>query len=148
MSRSVDLFIDANTSIDELAAKLGDLAGVPLREAADVGASGSRRWTLEDGDVRAVLSEHPYVDDGDLLLSHYRFALSARVQESVRLQDSRETALLRRIADKLIHGTRARVLLVLDLQYRDRPGAQGATETQPPEPAPAESERPSEALSQ
>ena len=122
MSRSVDLFIDVAVPIEELAAKLGDLAGVTLTRVADAAddAEGGEHWVLEDGSVRAVLAAHPYVDDGELVFSHYRYALSARVANSARPQDAPETFLLRRLADKVLHGAGLPALLVLDLQYRDR----------------------------
>ena len=114
MSRSVDLFIDADIPIGELAAELGRLTDLSLDPRPD-----SAEWTLEEGEVRATLAEHPYVDDGDLLLAHYRYALSCRVTNGVRLQAAPETALLRLVAEALQHKSEMPVLLVLDLQYRD-----------------------------
>ncbi len=79
MSRSVDLFIDANVPLDELAGALGRHTGSSLVPEAD-----QARWVLQEGDIRATLAEHPYGDDGDLPFSRYRFALSARVSNDVR----------------------------------------------------------------
>jgi hypothetical protein len=114
MSRSVDLFIDADVTLDELASALGRHTGTQLVVEPD-----QARWVLEDGDTRATLAEHPYGDDGDLLFTRYRFALSARVSNDVRPHDTAEAALLRRVAEKIQKGPAWPVLLVHDLQYRD-----------------------------
>jgi hypothetical protein len=121
MSRSVDLFIDADAPIDEVAANLGELLGSPLVQGPGPGI-----WLLQEGSVEAVLSRHPFLDDGDLLLSRYRYALSAQVSNSGRIQDAPETALLRHVADRVLRGSHLPALLVFDLQYRDRPGADSA----------------------
>jgi hypothetical protein len=115
MSRSVDLFIQSTLSLDELAATIGrrvekTLAPGPAPDS----------WVLSDNDVEAVLRAHPYVDDGELLFSHYPYALSASVANDLRLQDAPATDLLRKVADRLQRGEGIAVLLVLDLQYRDR----------------------------
>jgi hypothetical protein len=127
MSRSIDLFIDADLSLDELADGLGRQAGSPLAQEPD-GCS----WRLTDGEVDAVLSEHRYCDDGDLPLSRYRFALSARLPNDVRPSDSAEATLLRRVAQQIQRGPAWPVLLVHDLQYRDQPpGASPAVQGAP-----------------
>jgi hypothetical protein len=115
MSRSVDLFIDADLPLDELAGALGRQTGSSLVPEAD-----QARWVLEEGDTRATLAEHPYCDDGDLPFSRYRFALSARVSNDVRPHDTAEAALLRRVAHQIQQGLPWPVLLVHDLQYRER----------------------------
>jgi hypothetical protein len=115
MSRSVDLFISAPEPLDELATEVGRIIGRGL-----VRMAGPDRWLLEEDGVGAVLSAHAYADDGNLFFSHYRYALSARVGNSSRPQDSAEAALLRRVAHKLQSGSKWPVLLVLDLQYRDQ----------------------------
>lgn len=115
MSRSVDLFIDADLPLDELAGALGRQTGSSLVPEAD-----QARWVLEEGDARATLAEHPYCDDGDLPFSRYRFALSARVSNDVRPHDTAEAALLRRVAHQIQQGLPWPVLLVHDLQYRER----------------------------
>ncbi len=130
MSRSVDLFIDADAPIDEVAANLSELLGSPLAAGPGPGT-----WLLQEGTVEAVLSRHPFLDDGELLLSRYRYALSARVPNTVRIQDAPETALLRHVADRVMRGSHLPALLVFDLQYRDRPGGDSA---QPESPAPAD----------
>jgi hypothetical protein len=124
MSRSVDLFIDADIPIGELAAELGRLTDLTLDPRPD-----APEWTLEEGEVRATLAEHPYVDDGDLLLAHYRYALSCQVTTGVRLQAAPETALLRLVAEALQHKSARPVLLVLDLQYRDPTASNAAAAT-------------------
>lgn len=130
MSRSVDLFIQSTLSIDELATTIGrhletTLAPGPAQDS----------WVLADEGVEAVLRSHPYVDDAELRLSHYPYALSASVANDVRLQDASATALLRRVADRLQRGEGLAVLLVLDLQYRDRASQPPAADTsQPPAP--------------
>jgi hypothetical protein len=128
MSRSVDLFIDAEMSLEEMAEALGRCIGVALR-SDDAG------WPLDDGSIHAVLSEHPYQDDGDLVLSRYRFVVSARVANDGRPQDSAEAAFLRRVAGQIHRGPAWPVLVVLDLQYRDRtPGSESASDL-PSDPA-------------
>jgi hypothetical protein len=115
MSRSVDLFIDTDLSLDELAEGVGRQVGSPLAVEPD-----GRGWRLSDGEVHAVLSEHRYRDDGDLTLSRYRFALSARLPNDVRPHDTAEAMLLRRVAQQIQRGPGWPVLLVHDLQYRDQ----------------------------
>jgi hypothetical protein len=116
MSRSVDLFIDADLPLDEVADGVGRQVGSPLLVEPD-----GRGWRLSAGEVHAVLSEHRYRDDGDLPLSRYRFALSARLPNDVRPHDTAEANLLRRVAQLIQRGPGWPVLLVHDLQYRDRP---------------------------
>jgi hypothetical protein len=127
MSRSVDLFIDADVSLEDLAAALGRLLSTPLVAEPD-----RPGWVLREEELRAVLAEHPYGDDGDLLFTRYRFALSARVSNDVRPHDAPEAAWLRRVALKIQQGPTWPVLLVHDLQYRERldtaaPDGAGAT---------------------
>jgi hypothetical protein len=122
MSRSVDLFIDAGLSLEELAAELGRVLGTPLAAQPDQAG-----WLVQQGQVQATLAEHPYGDDGDLLFSHYRFALSARVANEVRPHETAEAAFLRRVALKIQQGPGWLLLLVHDLQYRERLEAAGAS---------------------
>lgn len=123
MSRSVDLFIDLEPPIDSAAAEIQKLTGFTLESGEMPGT-----WTLQEGEVHAELHAHPYVDDGDLLLGRYRWALSCRVPSGVRLADAPETTLLRLISEALQKGGIA-TLLVHDLQYRD--GAAAAATGQP-----------------
>jgi hypothetical protein len=119
MSRSVDLFIGADASLDDVAEAIGSKCEV--RMTADPEHS---RWVMADGDRRAVLAPHRYLDDGELHLSRYPYALSAGVAAG-RPQDSAEAALLRRIGHRLQEAEGWPVLVVLDLQYRDTPGSDG-----------------------
>ncbi len=123
MSRSVDLFIDAQLSLDEVADAVGRLAGAPL-----VAEPEHARWRLREGETQATLAEHPYGDDGPLLYTRYRYALSARVANEQRPHDTREAALLRRVADLVQRGPAWPVLLVHDLQYAELAGAGEAGE--------------------
>jgi hypothetical protein len=126
MSRSVDLFIDASQPIDEMAAILGELIDSPFVDSPESGG-----WVLNQGDVQATLRAHPFVDDSDLPFTHFKYALSARVSDAIRLQDSPATTLLRRVADRIQRELGLAVLLVLDLQYRDQAGPSGATKPDP-----------------
>jgi hypothetical protein len=130
VSRSVDLFICYDQSIQELATAIGRLMEKELTPGPGVDT-----WVLQEGDVEVLLREHPYVDDGELLLSSYRFALSGSVPNDVRPQDAKTTEFLRRVADRLHRGDGVLVLLVLDLQYRDRAPTASPTESPASEPA-------------
>ncbi|MGH9054291.1 MAG: hypothetical protein ACRDYY_00235 [Acidimicrobiales bacterium] len=110
--RSVDLFIAAELPPGDMAAELGRAAGTSCTPGPEPGT-----WVLQEGGTRALLAQHRYVDDGDLLLSRYRYALSARVADTVRPQDTPEAALLRMVGRKLQHSPWP-VLMVLDLQFR------------------------------
>lgn len=123
MSRSVDLFIDLEPPIESVAAAIHRLCGIAL-EPGEVPDT----WSLEEGEVHADLHAHPYVDDGQLLLGRYRWALSCRVANGVRLTDAPETSLLRLVSEAL-HNGGVPVLLVHDLQYRDRVAADAHPET-------------------
>ena len=118
MSRSVDLFIDSELSLPDLAARLHQLSGVglvPAREEDCLVMAGSA--------VQARLSGHDYLDDHELCLSRYRYVLSARVPGDVNPRDSKEASVLRSISQTL--RSEMAVLLVLDLQYRDVTADQG-----------------------
>lgn len=128
MSRSVDLFIDADLPLERLAAELGQRLDAAVAEDP-----GSSRWRLQLGEVTAHLGPHPYVDDRDLLLSRYRYALSARVVGDEALPDAREATVLRRASQVLRRETPWRLLLVLDLHYRD-PGPSSPANSSPPDP--------------
>ncbi len=114
MSRSVDLFISTDASVEELAAVIAARAGlVPDPSVGPPADDGG--VSLVDGDLSARLHEHAFVDDRELVLSRYRYALSLRTTVGGHLGSSPETALLRRVASSLDDHS---VLLVLDLQYR------------------------------
>lgn len=120
MSRSVDLFLDSPLELGELARRLGSVTDLTFTPEAD--GSG---WITRTGQVVARLGPHHYVDDGDLLLSQYRYALSCRVGNDGRLTDSAEVDLMRRVLYILRNRTPLKLLLVLDLQYRDHPAEAG-----------------------
>jgi hypothetical protein len=116
VSRSVDLFISSSLPLDELAADLGRRTDAELLPTTDPG-----RWRFVDGGVTAELSEHPYLDDGELWLSRYRYVLSSRMATGVGPLDSPEVLSLRHLAQTLHDPVSFPVLLVLDLQYRLEP---------------------------
>jgi hypothetical protein len=120
MSRSVDLFIGSSLPIDQVAEMLHTRSGAQLVPTVD-----PQRWRFIDGAVTADLYEHPYVDDGELWLSRYRYVLSTRMAEGVGPVDSAEVLGLRHLAQVLHDPAELPVLLVLDLQYRIGPAARG-----------------------
>jgi hypothetical protein len=116
VSRSVDLFISSAAPLEELAATI--IARTGLTADGDAG-DGDQGVALRTGDLRAVLHEHRFVDDGDLFLTRYRYALSMRTTAAGHVGLSLETARLREVAVALADHP---VLLVLDLQYRAEAG--------------------------
>jgi hypothetical protein len=118
VSRSVDLFISSSLPLDQLAADLGRRSDAQLLPTTD-----PARWRFVDGGVTAELSEHPYVDDGELWLSRYRYVLSARMVAGVGPLDSPEVLSLRHLAQTVHDPVSFPCLLVLDLQYRLEPPA-------------------------
>jgi hypothetical protein len=127
MSRSVDLFISSSLPLDELAEVLRRRSSAQLIPTTD-----PDRWRYIDGPVIAELFEHPYLDDGDLWLSRYRYVLSARMGSGVGPLDSVEVRSLRHLSQLLHDPESFPVLLVLDLQYRLGP--------QPPDDVPSSDE--------
>ena len=114
MSRSIDLFINAPVGLDDLAAELTRLTGSPFVAVPDAPI-----WVMRDGDVVAELSEHRFANDGNLLLTHYRYCLSARIARDAQLDTSSpEVASLRGVLAAIRLATRYSVVLVWDLQYR------------------------------
>ncbi len=120
MSRSIDLFIRSPKTIDEVAPEMARLTGLTVAPGQVPGTC-----SLDEGGVHAELRSHPYIDDGELLLERYQYALSARVPEGSRPADSKEANLLRVVSEALRKGG-IESLLVHDLQFRDR-GAGPAT---------------------
>jgi len=118
VSRSIDLFIRSSKAIDEVVSDV-----TRLTELTFVPAGTTETWILDEGEVHAELRAHSFVDDGDLLLERYQYALSARVELGVRPADSKEAQILRRVSERLRNGA-MESLLVHDLQYRD--GGSGA----------------------
>ncbi len=117
MSRSVDLFIDLEPPIESVAAEIQRHSELALQPGEVPGT-----WSLDAGDVHAELHAHPYVDDGDLLLGRFRWALSCRLGPDARPAAAAETTLLRLVSESLQQAGVA-VLLVHDLQYRDQVAA-------------------------
>ena len=124
MSRSVDLFIQSDKTLEEVA---GVLTQVTEKEVTEGSVPGTLVWS--DGTIAADLRKHPYIDDGDLSFEEYTYALSARAS-GFKLTDTPEAIALRRVADKL-RGAGMRTLLVHDLQYKDRPPALSADTSAP-----------------
>lgn len=125
MSRSIDLFIRSPKSLDEMAPDLSRITGFDLHPGSVPGT-----WSLDEGDVHAELRAHPYIDDGELVLERYQYALSARVEQGSRLVDSKEANLLRVVSEGL-RQAHVESLLVHDLQYRDREGAPAGSAASP-----------------
>jgi hypothetical protein len=121
MSRSVDLFVASDLPIEEVAGQLGRAIGASFTPSPN-GAS----YVLRDGKVVIEFGPHPYRDDGDLLLSRYAYALSACVPDDARPQDTPEAVVLRKIAQAVREKGLFRVLLVMDLQFRDGDERDGA----------------------
>ena len=113
MSRSVDLFLSTPEPLEVVAATIRDAAGVTVDAALD------GTWAVRDGETSVSLSPHRYVDDGDLFLSRYAYALSGEVPATARPQDTPAAALLRQVGSALQQHTSWAVLMVLDLQYRE-----------------------------
>lgn len=116
MSRSIDLFIRSPKPIDEVAPEVARLTGMTFTAGRVPGTC-----SVEEGGVHAELHSHPYIDDGELLLERYQYALSTRVPEGTRTADSSQASLLRMVSEALRKGG-IESLLVHDLQYRDRVG--------------------------
>lgn len=131
MSRSIDLFIQCPKPIEEVASDVGRLAEVEVKPGGLPGT-----WSLDAKGVHAELRAHPYIDDGELVLERFQYALSCRVANGTRLADSAEAALLRLVSQSL-RKIAVPSLLVHDLQYRDRPASE-----EPPAKADAQTEAP------
>ena len=133
--RSIDLFVASDQTLGELAEQITKVSGFKLSPGTD-----ETEWWLQEGDIRARLSGHPYIDDGDLDFSGYSYVLSCRVRAETRLADAAETVLLRLIAETLHRGG-VPTLRVHDLQYRDR-GSERARGPQPEPSSPTDREPP------
>jgi len=119
MSRSVDLFLSTPEPLEVVAATIREKAGVSVDAALD------GTWTVREGETSVSLSPHRYVDDGDLFLSRYAYALSGEVPATARPQDTPVAALLRQVGSAIQQHTSWAVLMVLDLQYREPIPAEG-----------------------
>jgi hypothetical protein len=118
VSRTVDLFIRSGQAAQDLAASLGRLTRLPVKAGEQPGT-----WLLQQGEVVAVLRQHPYSDDGRLQFSRYPFVLTARTNGE-RLTESPEAAMLREVADRL-REAQVPTMLVHDLEFRDRDAGPG-----------------------
>lgn len=134
MSRTIDLFIASSLPVDQVAGEIGRLS-----KLAPIPAPDGLSWSFDHDDVHAVLKVHNYVDDGELRLERYPYALSARVADKAWMGNAAQTVFLRRVAEALRFddpaGTKFITLLVHDLQNRDRSPL--VSSGRPAEPAPA-----------
>ena len=85
MSRTIDLFIDSDQPLEQVAAQLSDLTGHPLVASPD-----RSRFVFQDGPVTAYLAEHDFLDDDDLPLSEFRYVLSTSVSSPGDIDDGAE----------------------------------------------------------
>ena len=115
MTRSIDLFIQSDATLERVAGDIRRITGATLVESPD-----GDGWVLSEGGVEARLGTHPYLDDGELTLQRYRYCLATTVTGSHRPSDSPGAALLRMVGDLLQRGGTYSCLLVVDLQYRER----------------------------
>ena len=120
MARTVDLFIDSDQPIEQLAYRLGELAGTVPRPAP-LGAS----YLLGDGEVAARLAEHDFLDDEGLPLSEFRYVVSCAVRRPGELDESAELAFLRALNRRLRQESLWPSLLVVDLERLDPADADG-----------------------
>ncbi|MGH9105986.1 MAG: hypothetical protein ACRDZX_09145 [Acidimicrobiales bacterium] len=120
MSRTVDLFIDSDQPLEQVALQLSELAERPLTVCAD-----RSRWVMRDAGVTAYLAEHDFLDDDELPLSEFRYVLSASVKGAGDIDDSPEVACLRRVNARVRERAQLPSLLVIDLERPDGalPGA-------------------------
>ena len=114
MSRTVDLFLDSDRPLEQVAGELSQLTRLQLVALPD-----GSRFVLQDGDVHAYLAEHDFLDDDDLPLSEFRYVLSASVTKQGSLEDSPQLACLRRVNAALRAATSVPSLLVIDLERPD-----------------------------
>jgi hypothetical protein len=115
LTRSIDLFIQSDASLEAVAGDIRRVTGATLGESPD-----GDGWVLSEGGVEAHLGPHPYLDDGELLLRRYSYCLSTAVTGSQRPTDSPGAALLRMVGDLLQREGAYSCLLVVDLQYREQ----------------------------
>lgn len=122
MSRTVDLFIDSDQPLEQVADHLSELTGRPLVATPD-----RARFVLQDGPVTAYLAEHDFLDDDDLPLSEFRYVLSAPVRSPGAVDDSAEVACLRQVNADLRTGSDLPSLLVIDLERPDAGPGMGSS---------------------
>ena len=114
MPRTVDLFIDSDQPLQQVAAQLGDVTGHLLAASPD-----RSQFVLQEGPVTAYLAEHDFLDDDDLPLSEFRYVLSAPVRTAGDIDESAEVACLRRVHSQLRSSVGLPSLLVIDLERPD-----------------------------
>jgi hypothetical protein len=113
MSRTVDLFVDSDQPLEQVAAQLSELTGYQFVPSPD-----HCRFLVQDGPVIAYLAEHDFLDDDDLPLSEFRYVLSAAVR-GPSIDDSAEVACLRQVNARLRESACLPSLLVIDLERPD-----------------------------
>jgi hypothetical protein len=116
VSRTVDLFLDSDQPLGQLAVQLSDLTGLPLVPVPD-----RDRFVIKDGEVVLHLTQHDFLDDDGLPLSEFRFVLSASVRHPGDIEASSEIASLRRVGSALRAQGALPSLLVIDLERPDGP---------------------------
>ena len=114
MPRTVDLFLDGDQPLDQVAERLGELSSARFVSSPD-----HTYFVAHAGEVVAHLSDHDFLDDDDLPLSEFRYVLSASVNQGTSVEDSPELAFLRRVNAGLRHGGGFASLLVIDLERPD-----------------------------
>jgi hypothetical protein len=113
MRRYIQLFIDTPMQVADLADHLARMTGMPFVE--DPLEEG---WATGDDSFNAVLTANGYPDEGFPVLSKYPFVLSTKVAEEERPHDAAAMVMMRLISEQLQVDAGARVLLVVDLQFR------------------------------
>jgi len=113
VSRTIDLFLDSDQPLELLAGRLALLTGREFVASPD-----GTRFAMRERDVVAYLAEHDFLDDEDLLLSQFRYVLSAVVKGTGELEESPEAVCLRSVNALFRQGGAGASLLVMDL---DRP---------------------------
>lgn len=115
MPRTIDLFLDSDQPLDQLASRLSQLCGRRFVPSPDRAA-----YVLQDGPVVAHLSAHDFVDDDGLPLSEFRYVVSSTVTLGAELEATPELATLRQLR-RALEDDRSGItcLLVLDLERPD-----------------------------
>jgi hypothetical protein len=116
MPRTVDLFLDSDQPLDQVAEHLDELARLKFCASPD-----GSFFVARDGGVVVHLREHDFVDDDELPLSEFRYVLSAAIRSPREPDDSEELKLLRRVNSELQRAGALPSLLVIDLERPDEP---------------------------
>jgi hypothetical protein len=114
VSRTVDLFIDSDQPLEQVAIQLSE-----LNHCQFVASPDRTRFVLQEGPVTAYLAEHDFLDDDDLPLTEFRFVFSAPVRSPGPIDDSAEVAYLRGVNTRLRQDASLPSLLVIDLERPD-----------------------------